>query len=52
MKLDNLYWERGMMIFLTENRVDARWLLKSSDDDKELWFFKNSFTSRFKTRIS
>lgn len=33
MKLDNLYWER-YEDFLTENRVDARWLLKSSDDDK------------------
>lgn len=31
--MDNLYWER-YDDFVSENRIDARWILKSKDDDK------------------
>lgn len=33
MQIDNLYWER-YDDFISENRIDARWLLKSHEDDK------------------
>lgn len=31
--MDNLYWER-YEDFVSENRIDARWILRSKDDDK------------------
>lgn len=33
MNTENLYWER-YNDFISENRVDARWILKSYNDDK------------------